>query len=127
MTDNAEADLARQAASAHAAEERAAESRRRERHQTQAPFRVSKPNTTYPLHQIAMPDCITHDMVTAALEALGIGGDANVVLDVAIGGGKVVVSAAPRGYGGSVVRTYDVGPYPIRALPREEHQRGRMV
>lgn len=127
MTDSQEAELARQAASAHAAEERNAESRRRERHQTQAPFRRSQPNTTYPLHQIPMPDCVTHDMVTAALAALGMDRTSNVVTEVSIGGGKVTVVATPRGYGGSITRVYDVGPYPIRALPLEEHERGRMV
>jgi hypothetical protein len=81
---------------------------------------VSRPS--YPIKQIALPDEITFDMVTAALKALGLerGNSAHVE----IAGDEVTVTVVPAGGYGSIQRVYPVNAGSVRYIPKEEMRAG---
>lgn len=69
---------------------------------------------------IAMPDCITFDMVKAAMVALGLDPNRTGKLHVMLSFDEVVVTATANSNTSKLVRTYEIGNWATRYQPAEE-------
>ena len=70
---------------------------------------------------VGMPDFIGFDTVREALRVLGLEPNLDRV-EVTLSTKQVVVTVAVRGGGGQLVRTYEVGNWPVRYQPTEIEQ-----